>query len=182
MGRVPGSLLGRATHSRNGTDLTPLFPDLTPILTARLPADLILDGELVAWDPSAGRLDFGSLQARMTAGKRIRAVARQRPAQFVAFDVLAAGGVDLRGRPSTARRLLLERALSGIASPIVLCQQTDDVMTAREWTTMTKPRPGFSVCAGGAGFSGGGAAGIRTPDLLIAKAFPTPSVTGLCVA
>ena len=28
----------------------------------------------------------------------------------------------------------------------------------------------------------GGAAGIRTPGLLIAKAFPTPSVTGLCVA
>ena len=34
---------------------------------------------------------------------------------------------------------------------------------------MTKPRPGFSVCAGGAGFSGGGAAGIRTPGLLIAN-------------
>ena len=120
-------------YSRNGTDLTPLFPDLTPILTARLPADLILDGELVAWDPSAGRLDFGSLQARMTAGKRIRAVASQRPAQFVAFDVLAAGGADLRRRPLTEHRLILEQALSGLASPIVLCQQTDDVITAREW-------------------------------------------------
>jgi hypothetical protein len=69
----------------------------------------------------------------MTAGKRIRAVASQWPAQFVAFDVLAAGGVDVRGRPLTERRLILERALSGIASPIVLCQQTDDVMTAHEW-------------------------------------------------
>ena len=113
---------GRLT-SRNGTNLTPLFPDLTPILIASLPADLILDGELVAWDPSAGRLDFGSLQARMTAGKRIRAVASQRPAQFVAFDVLAAGGEDVRGRPLTERRLILEQALSGIASPIVLASR-----------------------------------------------------------
>ena len=28
---------------------------------------------------------------------------------------------------------MLERALSGLTSPIVLCQQTDDVATAREW-------------------------------------------------
>jgi ATP-dependent DNA ligase len=47
--------------SRNGTNLTPLFPDLIPILTARLPADLSLDGELVAWSPSEGRLDFPGL-------------------------------------------------------------------------------------------------------------------------
>ncbi len=66
--------------SRNGTDLTPLFPDLTPVLAARLAPDLVLDGELVTWSPSAGRLDFAGLQARMTAGKRIRAVAGPRPA------------------------------------------------------------------------------------------------------
>jgi ATP-dependent DNA ligase len=118
--------------SRNGTNLTPLFLDLIPILTARLPADLSLDGELVAWSPSEGRLDFPGLQARMTAGKRIRTVAAQRPAQYVAFDVLAAGREDLRHRPLRERRLILERALSGLGSPIVLCQQTEDLVTARE--------------------------------------------------
>ena len=36
----------------------PLFPDLAPVLTARLPDDLVLDGEVIAWDPAAGRLHF----------------------------------------------------------------------------------------------------------------------------
>ena len=119
--------------SRRGTNLTPLFPDLAPVLSARLPKELVLDGELIAWDPTAGRLDFAALQARMTAGRRIRIVAAHRPAQFVGFDVLGAQGQDLRGRPLWERRPVLERALSGLASPIVLCQQTDDVTTAREW-------------------------------------------------
>ncbi len=121
--------------SRNGTDLTPLFPDLTPVLAARLTPDLLLDGELVTWSPSAGRLDFAGLQARMTAGKRIRAVAGQRPAQYVAFDVLAAGGEDVRGRPLRERRVILGGALSGLRSPVVLCQQTQDLVVAHEWLT-----------------------------------------------
>lgn len=126
---------GGLLYSRNGTNLTPLFPDLTPALAARLPHDLILDGELVAWDVAAGRLDFAGLQARMTAGRRIRSVAERRPAQFVAFDVLAADGEDLRDQPLQRRRAVLERVLSGLASPIVLCQQTGDLAVAREWFT-----------------------------------------------
>lgn len=124
---------GGRIYSRNGTNLTPLFPDLTPVLRTRLPQDLVLDGEVIAWDPAAGRLDFQGLQARMTAGRRIRAVAAHRPAQLVVFDVLAAGEEDLRGRPLQERRALLEQVLAGIASPIVLCQQTADVTLAREW-------------------------------------------------
>ena len=120
-------------YSRNGTNLTPLFTDLAPVLAARLPADLVLDGELVVWDTAAGKLDFTSLQARMTAGRRIRSIAAQQPAQFVASDVLAADSEDLRDQPLKHRRAVLERALSGLASPIVLCQQTYDVATAREW-------------------------------------------------
>lgn len=119
--------------SRNGTNLTPLFPDLRPVLSARLPSDVVLDGEVIAWDQAAGRLDFEGLQARMTAGRRIRAVAARRPAQLVVFDVLAAGTEDLRWRPLRERRAILEQILTGVASPIVLCQQTDDVALAREW-------------------------------------------------
>ncbi|MHA3838275.1 ATP-dependent DNA ligase [Terrabacter sp. AAH1] len=124
---------GGRIYSRNGTDLTPLFPDLAPVLGARLPDDLVLDGEVIVWDEAAGRLDFEALQARMTAGRRIRAVADRCPAQLVAFDVLAAGNDDLRGRPLHERRRVLEQALAGMGSPVVLCQQTDDVALAREW-------------------------------------------------
>lgn len=124
---------GGKLYSRRGTDLTSFFPDLAPVLAARLPADLVVDGELCAWDTDAGRLDFPSLQARMTAGRRIRSVAQRRPAQLVAFDVLAAGDEDLRPRPLRERRRVLEGALSGLASPIVLCQQTDEQAVAEEW-------------------------------------------------
>ncbi|WP_344950233.1 ATP-dependent DNA ligase [Terrabacter ginsenosidimutans] len=124
---------GGKIFSRNGTNLTPLFPDLTPALSSRLPNDLVLDGEVIAWDPTAGRLDFEGLQARVTAGRRIRSVAARRPAQLVVFDVLASGNEDLRGLPLRERRAVLEQALAGMASPIVLCQQTDDAALAREW-------------------------------------------------
>jgi ATP-dependent DNA ligase len=124
---------GGRIFSRRGTNLAPYFPDLVPVLTARLPRDLVLDGELVAWDPTAGRLDFAGLQARMVSGRRIHTVAAGRPAQFVAFDVLAAGGQDLRGTALRERRRALEQALIGISSPIVVCQQTADEAVARDW-------------------------------------------------
>jgi ATP-dependent DNA ligase len=90
-----------------------VFPDLVPVLAGRLPSDLVLDGELIAWDRVAGRLDFPALEARMTAGRRIRSVAAQRPAQFVAFDVLASGGQNLPGRPLRQRRRILQQARRG---------------------------------------------------------------------
>ena len=120
-------------YSRRGTNLSSLFPDLTPALSARLPADLVLDGEVVVWSTAAGRLDFGALQARMTAGRRLSSAIARGPAQLVAFDVLSAGGEDLRGLPLQQRRVVLEQQLSGVGTPIVLCQQTADPAIAREW-------------------------------------------------
>jgi ATP-dependent DNA ligase len=110
-----------------------LFPDLVPVLAARLPPDVLLDGELIAWDTAAGRLDFAGLQARMTAGRRLADATARRPAQLVCFDVLAVGSADLRSRPLAERRGELERLLAGAGSPIVLCQQTADAAVASEW-------------------------------------------------
>ena len=124
---------GGRLFSRNGTDLTRLFPDLVPVITSRMPPELVADGELVVWNPQTGRLDFEALQARMTAGSRIRSVATRRPAQLVVFDALAANGTDLRSRPLQERRTVLEQHMSGLGSPLVLCQQTADATVAREW-------------------------------------------------
>jgi ATP-dependent DNA ligase len=119
--------------SRRGTDLTRYFPDLAPVLKAMLPAGVVVDGELVAWDSEAGRLDFGALQARLTAGKKLATVAADRPAQLVCFDLLAHDDVDLRPQPLVDRRQRLETVLSGLPSPIVLCEQTNDQALAAEW-------------------------------------------------
>lgn len=129
---------GGRVWSRRGTDLTRYLPDLAPVLAARLPADAVLDGELVAWDVGSGRLDFAGLQARLMAGTRIGAVAKRRPVQLVCIDLLAVGGNDLRGRPLAERRTTLEGLLSGVGPPISLCQQTQDPHLAADWfTTLT---------------------------------------------
>jgi ATP-dependent DNA ligase len=129
---------GGRIWGRTGTDLTRFFPDLAPVLAARLPPDAVVDGELVAWDVAEGRLDFLALQARLTAGSRIHTVAPRRPAQFVGFDLLAAGRQDLRALPLAERRRRLESLLADVKSPIVLCQQVDNLATAQDWlTTLT---------------------------------------------
>ena len=67
----------------------------------------VCDGELVCWDGE--RLSFDLLQQRLAAGpRRAQVLATAHPTSYVVFDVLAAHGVDLRGRPFDERRAALE--------------------------------------------------------------------------
>jgi len=118
---------------RRGAELTRYFPDLVPVLRDRLPADTCVDGELVVWDTTAGRLNFAAFSRRIVAGHRVAAVAIQHPAHFVAFDLLAVGGTDLRRRPLATRREQLEQLMSGLAAPLALCEQTTEEAVARGW-------------------------------------------------
>jgi ATP-dependent DNA ligase len=63
-----------ALQSRHGRDLTRYFPKVQESLADHLPSGLLLDGELIVWDDARGRISFGHLQQRLTAGRR-----RQRP-------------------------------------------------------------------------------------------------------
>jgi ATP-dependent DNA ligase len=93
--------------SRNQRDLTDHFPDIARAATAQLPPGAVVDGELVILVD--GRLSFDALQHRLvtTPAKTGRLVATA-PASFVAFDLLAVGGVDLRSQRWTTRRRRLE--------------------------------------------------------------------------
>ncbi len=116
-------------------DLKPLdryFPDVHAALLAGLPDGSVLDGEIVIATPRG--LDFDALQMRLhPAASRVATLARQRPAAFVAFDVLAADGQDLRGAPQHERRRRLERLLAAAAPPIHLTPMTRDRGQAIEW-------------------------------------------------
>src|SRR5215212_6215070 len=82
-------------------DLKPLdryFPELHDSLIERLPKDCVLDGEVVIMTPHG--LDFDALQLRLhPAASRVAKLAKETPASFVAFDVLAVEGRDVMAAP-----------------------------------------------------------------------------------
>jgi ATP-dependent DNA ligase len=116
-------------------DLRPFdryFPELHDVFLERLPDGCVLDGEIVIATPRG--LDFDVLQMRLhPAASRVAKLAKETPAAFVAFDLLAAGGGDLRETAHRERRARLEELLTGIAPPIHLTPATRDVELAAEW-------------------------------------------------
>jgi len=118
--------------SRNEKPLTRYFPELVAPLQASLPDRCVLDGEVVIAGPKG--LDFDALLNRIhPAASRIRKLAEETPASFVAFDLLALGDEDLRTRPFEERRRRLEEALAAARPPIHLTPATRDRSVAEEW-------------------------------------------------
>jgi ATP-dependent DNA ligase len=118
--------------SRNERPLTRYFPELVPALQANLPERCVVDGEIVI--PSEHGLDFDALLQRIhPAASRVKLLAEQTPASFVAFDLLAIGDEDLMGQPFAERRRRLEAALAGAEAPVHLTPATADPATARDW-------------------------------------------------
>jgi ATP-dependent DNA ligase len=116
-------------------DLKPLdryFPELPPALRAALPERCVLDGEVVIAGPRG--LDFDSLLLRIhPAASRVKLLAAQTPASYVAWDLLALDGRDLRATPQGERRVLLEAALAGAQPPVHLTPATRDPLVATDW-------------------------------------------------
>ena len=116
-------------------DLRPLdryFPELHEILLAQLPPRSVVDGEIVIATPRG--LDFDALQMRLhPAASRVAKLAKSTPASFVAFDLLAVDGADVRGEGQARRRLLLERLLAGVKPPLHVTPMTRDAAVAAEW-------------------------------------------------
>ena len=116
-------------------DLRPLdryFPDLHEVLLEKLPAGCVIDGEIVIAGPNG--LDFDALQLRLhPAASRVAMLAKETPAAFVGFDLLAAGGRDLRDAPQSERRAQLEALLANAKPPIHLTPMTRDRAVAVQW-------------------------------------------------
>src|SRR5688500_218659 len=108
------------------------IPELHDALLERLPAGCVVDGEIVIRTPQG--LDFDALQLRLhPAASRVAKLAKESPASFVAFDLLAAGGRSLMDAPQSERRSRLEALLAGAGPPLHLTPMTRDRATALRW-------------------------------------------------
>src|SRR5215212_5836780 len=102
-------------------DLKPLnryFPELEAPLRASLPERCVVDGEVVI--AGDGGLQFEALLLRIhPAASRVKMLAAQSPASFVAWDLLALGDEDMREVTQGERRVRLEQALNADLDPAV---------------------------------------------------------------
>ena len=120
-------------QSRDSRPLDRYFPELHDALLERLPANCVLDGEIVI--ATAGGLDFDALQLRLhPAESRVAKLARETPSSFVAFDVLS-WKKDLRTAPQAERRTVLEQLLARAKPPLYLTPATPDRKIALDWLT-----------------------------------------------
>ena len=118
--------------SRNEKPLTRYFPEVVDALRAEVPDRVVLDGEIVV--AGAKGLDFEALLQRIhPAESRIRRLAAETPAAFVAFDLLALGDRDERPAPFVERRAALAEALTGAGPSVHLTPCTDDRAVATDW-------------------------------------------------
>jgi ATP-dependent DNA ligase len=119
-------------QSRDSRPLDRYFPDLREPLLEQMPAGSVIDGEIVI--ATANGLDFDALQLRLhPAASRVAKLARETPAGFVAFDLLAVEGRDIRETPLAERRARLERIGERLAPPLYLTPMTRDRAVAADW-------------------------------------------------
>ncbi|MFP5246004.1 MAG: ATP-dependent DNA ligase [Thermoanaerobaculia bacterium] len=119
-------------QSRDEKPMNRYFPELVEPLKKALPKRCVVDGEVVIAGPNG--LDFEALLLRIhPAASRVKLLAEQSPASFVAWDLLALGDKDLRELPLEKRREQLEKALGEAPKPVHLSPATDDRALAEDW-------------------------------------------------
>jgi ATP-dependent DNA ligase len=122
--------------SRSERPLTRYFPELLEPLRRELPLRCVVDGEIVIPSAVGKGLDFDALLQRIhPAESRVRRLAAETPASFVAFDLLALDDEALLEMPLSSRHERLVAAMRGARSPVHLCPSTHDPALAAHWFT-----------------------------------------------
>lgn len=123
-------------QSKNQRPLTRYFPELAAAFAGLSNKAFVIDGEITI--PVEGRLSFDDLLLRIhPAESRVRSLAENAPATFIAFDLLCRGrGArnDLSGKPFRKRR---EELLSWFESVnddrLALTPSSDQRSEAQRW-------------------------------------------------
>lgn len=99
---------GLRVLTRNDREVASTYPELRGLAAVpALAAGAVLDGEIVALDPS-GRPSFGQLQARMHVLRPSAALLAEVPVSYLVFDVCHLAGRSLLRTPYADRRAALE--------------------------------------------------------------------------
>ncbi|MGH3497436.1 MAG: ATP-dependent DNA ligase [Nocardioidaceae bacterium] len=118
--------------SRNERPLTRYFPEVVDAVRQVLPPRCVVDGEIVI--AGDNRLDFEALLQRIhPADSRVRRLAAETPATFVAFDLLARDDAALLDTAYSQRRAGLETVLPDPDAPVHLTPMTRDAAVAQLW-------------------------------------------------
>jgi len=123
--------------SRGEELVTDRFPEVVA-LAQPWPDGSVLDGELLVW-PGQRPAPFGLLQQRIGRKNLTKKVLAEVPVSFVAYDLLEAGGDDLRGQPQSERRRRLQALADALAahgsvlrlSPEVVATTWDELAALR---------------------------------------------------
>jgi len=123
-------------QSKSGQDLTRYFPELAEAFLDLRCDRFVLDGEIAV--PIEGEFSFDELLQRIhPAASRVRKLAREHPAVYIAFDLLVSEtGEDLLKRPLAERRKVLEkfsRNYMNEGEQIRLSPATPDLKLAKNW-------------------------------------------------
>jgi bifunctional non-homologous end joining protein LigD len=164
---------GLEARSRNGQDLTTMFPELQVLADSCAGRPTTFDGELVALDAS-GIPRFGLLQQRLnlTNPGVITRRAAEVPASYIVFDVLYAGKRATIAETYDARRARLE-AMTIDTDGIVTGQAYRDVAGSDVFEAASKSGlEGVVAKRRGSTYR----PGARSTDWLKIKAFRTQEV------
>jgi ATP-dependent DNA ligase len=125
--------------SRSGKSMTRYFPEIVEAVRRSLPRRCVLDGELIIVKPggekqAGDRLDFDLLSQRIhPAASRVKLLAVDTPASFVAFDLLALDDESFLDSPYLRRRAMLQSFFDTVEPPLHLTPITADRDEALRW-------------------------------------------------
>ncbi len=114
--------------SRGEELVTDKFPEYDAFASL-LPDGLVLDGEIICLDTSAGEgivkpLPFSVLQTRIGRKNISKKQLTEAPVGFIAYDILEYEGRDFREEPFINRRNLLEQIIADVHHPFLLISPT----------------------------------------------------------